>query len=415
MLRSVGRIILPKQIRGQNIIHVNQHCTESEGTSAPTLLCVANFPSSTGFAWKFIESIYASIADRLCEQGIRTLVAYPTLDERPQTLEGSTARPVEQEIDFGRPGSLIETLRLVRRNEIRMLYLSDRPAWHPAFPLLRAAGVRWIVVHDHTSGARCRPRGLKRAVKHARHFLPGTLADRVVAVSDYVLRRKIDVDLVPPERVVRIWNAIQLPGEDAFPSEEILKKKLGIAAGRQVVACACRAAPEKGVQHLLRAFDRLARGRKEDAEQPVLVYIGSGPAMERWEALRRELSCTEDVLFTGYREDAEEIVGAADVAVVPSVWEEAFGLAALEPMARGVPVVASAVGGLPEVVEDGETGILVQAGDEVELANALHSLLDNGKERERMGRNGRERARKKFSWEEMVSQVTGVLTEGLRQ
>jgi len=102
-------------------------------------------------------------------------------------------------------------VRFVRREQVRWVYLSDRPAWHPAYSLLRLAGVRTIVVHDHTSGDRTVPSGPKGWLKRFRHRLPGSLADVVIAVSDFVADRKRDVDQVPADRVFRVWNSVVIP------------------------------------------------------------------------------------------------------------------------------------------------------------------------------------------------------------
>lgn len=377
----------------------------------PTLLCVANFSSSTGFAWTFIEEIYASVARRLYDERIRTLVAYPVLEESTTALQDSVARPVEREVDFGSPVAVGRLVGMIRRRNIRVMYMSDRPAWHPAYPLLRAVGVRWIVTHDHSSGARARPTGIKRSLKRFSRRLPGMLADRVVGVSDFVKRRKLEVDLIPSGRVSRIWNAVRIP-ETRSEDGDVLRKRLGVAAERPVVALACRATPEKGGQHLLRAFEKMCQSLEWSEGKPLLIYMGSGPALHEWRGIRDRLSCAEDVLFTGYRADSDEILGAADVAAVPSVWEEAFGLSALEPMSRGTPVVASEVGGLPEVVEHGGTGLLVPPGDEDALAHALGRLLTNPEERRRMGKRGRARTLENFAWEDMVTEITHLLREG---
>lgn len=362
----------------------------------PALLCVANFPANTGYAWDFIEGLYAGLADRVAAAGGRTYVAYPRISAPPRTLAGSAAEAVALDLAFDRPRCIAATMGFVRRNRVRVLYLADRPAWHPAYALLRLAGVRRIVVHDHTSGARTPPKGLRRVAKRWSRRLTPMLADDVVAVSDYVARRKTEVDLVPPGRVRRIHNSLELPAPDpAAPGR--LRAFLGVPADVPVVACASRATAEKGVHHLLRAFDTLAAAQEaQGAALPVLLYLGDGPALADLHALRATLPSRDRIVLPGHRPDAAALLGGADVAVVPSIWQEAFGLAALEPMARGVPVVATRAGGLPEVVEDGVTGVLVAPGSEPELAAALARLLADPAERRRLGRTGAARARERF-------------------
>lgn len=385
----------------------------NDASESETLLCVTNFPKDTGFAWTFITKIYRELAEDFAGHGVQTLIAYPAIGSGAESSSDAAADDIEFEVAFDHIGSVLELAAMVRRRNIRVLYLADRASWHPAYLALRAAGVERIVVHDHTSGRRTRPKGLKRLLKWALARVPGMTADCIVGVSDFVVQRKVEVDMVPADRVTRVWNAVEMP-DPGVDYRKIARERLGLPSGRPIVAAACRSTPEKGIQHLLRAFDDVCAAHESDLPMPLLIYLGDGPAMDELQAIRSGLMYSEDVLFTGYREDASEIVGGADVAVVPSVWEEAFGLSALEPMSHGVPVVASAVGGLPEVVDHGETGLLVPPSDERALARAISHLMANPDTREQMGRRGHDRARRCFSWPRLIDDIEEVLKEGFR-
>ncbi|HEX8904118.1 MAG TPA: glycosyltransferase family 4 protein, partial [Longimicrobiaceae bacterium] len=307
----------------------------------PTLLCVANYPSNTGFAWDFIESLYARVAERLAPRGVRTLVAYPELRGAPRPLEGSVAEAVELPFDLSDRRRRREVLRFVRHQNVRAVYLTDQPAFSPWYPLLRLAGVRHLVMHDHTSGARTAPRGVRRAAKWLYARFPGVSADVVVGVSEYVAERTRRVGLISPSRVVRVWNGLPVAaGGDA----QAIRRAAGVEEGRAIVACCCRAHPVKGVAFLLRAFDAAWRALPV-ASRPVLVYIGDGPQLGELEEIRDSLESRADVRFLGYVEDAARLLAGADACAVPSVWEDAFPLGVLEPMSMGKPVVAASVGG----------------------------------------------------------------------
>ena len=373
---------------------------------AGSVLCVANFPANTGYAWDFIESLYAGIADQLSAKSIPVWVGYPEVQEYPKTLIGSAAKPVELEVRPGSPGSMSRTLRFIRKHDVQVVYVADQPAWHPAYALMKLAGVRRVIAHDHTSGARTVPQGVKRFMKLAlRRAFSFMFADVVLAVSDFVAQRKVEVELVPQQRVRRIWNSVVVPPVNARAKQR-LREAFSLNAGEVVVMCACRAAREKGVEHLLKAVDRI--------EQPaVVIYMGQGPDIGRLEEIRLSSGRKDQIIFAGYREDAKSLMEGADICVVPSVWQEAFGLSVLEPMARGVPVIATRVGGIPEVVVEGETGLLVQPGDEVALARALDQLLANPVERQRMGDNGRRRALEHFSLNREIDELTRLVESGL--
>lgn len=351
------------------------------------------------------------MARRLEPHGVRSWVSYPLINGPPRTLEGSPAKAVEMSSNLSDIRAIRKLVSFVRTHNVQAMYMADRPAWHPTYVLLRMAGVRWIVVHDHTSGHRRRLRGIPGGIKRLSRSVPGTLADHVIAVSDYVARRKLEVDLVPPERVTRIWNAVEVPADPSAEVPEFLARHR-LPADRPLVMCTARTTKEKGIDHLLRAFDRMMGRLTGDHPRPLLVYMGIGHHMGALEAIRASLEHRDDIRMLGYVPGASRFFGAATVCVVPSVWQEAFGLSALEPMSHGVPVIASAVGGLPEVVVDGETGLLVPPGDEEALADALLALLTDPGRRAEMGRRGRMRAREDFDLEDEIDAVSKIVQKG---
>ena len=371
---------------------------------------MANFPANTGYAWDFIEGLYAGVGERLRLAGVQTYVAYPSLPAPPRSLAGTQATAVELDAGLADRASLQATMEFVRRHHIEVMYLCDRPVWNPRYRALRRAGVRTIIVHDHTSGARTEPRGLKRALKRARMLLPGSVADQVIAVSDFVARRKLRVDLLPAQRVKRVWNSVDISAPPAARAQ--LHQAFGIAEDRPVIVCASRAAPEKGLHLLLRAFDRLVQEGPIAGGAPVLIYMGDGPELPALRELREALPARENMVLAGYVERASELIAGAELCVVPSVWQEAFGLAALEPMAGGVAVIASRVGGMAEIIIDGETGRLVPPGDEAALSQVMRELLADPGERARLGANGRRRALEAFSREQQLEQLHAIVVAG---
>lgn len=371
-------------------------------TPVGNLLCVANFHTNAGYAWNFIESLYAAVADDLAAGGVRTFVAYPTIDAPPQSLTGSKAEAIELPFKPGSPKHVFRFVRAIRRHGIRTLYLSDQPSWHPAYAVFRAAGIKTIIVHDHTSGERTPPLGVRRILKRLLRQFRLAMADEVLAVSDYVRRRKIDVDLIPEGRVRVMLNSVQIPETIDRTS---LRAMFSIAPERPIIICACRAAEYKGVQYLLEAFNSLERSDP----RPVLVYFGDGPYLDELRRIRASLPACEDIILAGYRADAPKLLGGADICVVPSIWQEAFGLAALEPAAHGVAVIATRVGGIPEVVVDRETGRLVPPRDSTALTETIAELLANPSMRRQMAENGRLRAMARFSRHHQICNLTQLI------
>jgi glycosyltransferase involved in cell wall biosynthesis len=131
------------------------------------------------------------------------------------------------------------------------------------------------------------------------------------------------------------------------------------------------------------------------------IIAGGGDLEDFLKELANEMGIAERVHVLGPRKDVPELMHAIDVFAMPSIWE-GFGLVLLEAMAAGRPIVASRVATIPEVVVDGETGILVPAGDPLALAEALATLADQPRLARQYGEAGRERLRSRFSIEKMV-------------
>ena len=124
-----------------------------------------------------------------------------------------------------------------------------------------------------------------------------------------------------------------------------------------------------------------------------------------------ELNIAHRVRFLGYLPEVREVLGRMQLLVMPTMHFESFGIAAVEAMAMGLPVVASRVGGLAEIVEDGRTGFLVKPGDAVELAGAVRRLMDSPDMRARMGQAGRCRAVEHFSLDVTTANLEALLQD----
>lgn len=158
-----------------------------------------------------------------------------------------------------------------------------------------------------------------------------------------------------------------------------------------------RAVPDKGFDVALRALPAILRRQPHTR----LVIAGAGPALPELQALSRDAGLEEHIHCLGWvePEHVPALINTATLVLVPSRWKEAFGLVALQAASQGRPVVASRVGGLPEVVAEGETGLLVPKEDPEALAEAVLQLLTDPDRAIRLGEAGRRRAREQFSWE----------------
>ncbi|MCA1664871.1 MAG: glycosyltransferase family 4 protein, partial [Myxococcales bacterium] len=205
-----------------------------------------------------------------------------------------------------------------------------------------------------------------------------------------------NVEFCDEAKLTVIENGIDL-SRFAAADGASLRAELRADAGRKIVGCVSRLAPEKGIEVLIRAMARVGR----DA---LLLLGGDGPGVEDCRALAASLGLGDHVRLLGLRDDVERIYAAADVMVMPSLWDEAFGLVVVEAMAAGRPVVVTRSGAMPELVGDGR-GVIVPKRDEVAMAGAIGRLLDDDSLRARMGQAARAHAAERYGMPVWVARI----------
>jgi glycosyltransferase involved in cell wall biosynthesis len=226
---------------------------------------------------------------------------------------------------------------------------------------------------------------LLRATRH--------VPDRIICVSEAVQRIVVERERVEPGRTTVIHNGIELPPETARARDgAAVRKELGLAAHDLVVGMVANLnRPVKGgayfIESLPLILERVPRAR---------FLIAGGGDVGRLRARAEELRVADRVIFGGFRTDLERIYPAMDVSVLTSL-SEGLSMTLLESMSHGLPVVATRVGGNPEIVRDGETGYLVPARDPAAFAARVVELLCNAERRRDMGRAGRAVVARDFS------------------
>jgi glycosyltransferase involved in cell wall biosynthesis len=241
--------------------------------------------------------------------------------------------------------------------------------------------------------------------------LAGRFARATIAISEYVRGFLQRVHLTPAHRIEVVPYGIDA-SRWALPAAERARARssLGLQDGDVAVGIAARLIPGKGHAFLLEAYAVAAR----HAPRLRLLVAGDGPLRER---LEREAARVGNgtVRFVGYLADMRAFMNACDVLAFPTepALGEGFGLAALEAMASGRPVVATRVGSLPEVVRARETGLLVSPGAVDELASALLELAGDERLRNELGARAMQRARSVFSVESMVERTLAVYERAL--
>jgi glycosyltransferase involved in cell wall biosynthesis len=365
----------------------------------------------------------------LQRRGHDTLLVHGSLDAGEASLERLAYQhgiPVERHAYLGRRVSatsdlraFVALLRTIFRVQPDVVHTHTAKAGALGrlaalvYNMTRRRSRRTLVVHTfhgHVFESYFSP-ALSRVVRIAERGL-GLASDRIVTISprqqhDIVERFRI----APSAKTLIVPLGLDLESLLTMPGLAVtLREDIGIAADDIVVGFAGRFVPIKDLPTLLRAFARAV------AQVPhlSLVLAGDGPERETVMSLTRELDITGAVHLLGWVDDLPRFYATLDICVLSSL-NEGTPVAAIEAMAAGVPVVATAVGGVPDVVEHDISGLLVAAGDVEALADALVQLATNPMVRARMGKAGRALARARYSHLRLVDDIEQIYRQALGQ
>ena len=312
-------------------------------------------------------------------------------------------RIMKQRGDRGALFRLIVQLRSFRPD---IVFCLDH---HDAMTLGRlaglAAGARALVVASHATGLV----GKKRAFGALDRLLM-EFTRRVVAVSAAHARYLTETEGIERGRITVIHNGVDVSQlRLATPEQKrVARGDLGIENGQPVVLMVAAMRPEKAHEALLAAVAQL----KDEGRKTRVLLAGDGERRAALEAIAESLGVRGDVEFLGIRRDVVRLLHAADVVVLPSHGVvETLPLAVLEAMAAGTPVIASAVGSVPDLVRDGETGWLIPPADSVSLANRIRYILDDGERVDTMRRRAREWVAGRYSIESTAARYEALFEE----
>lgn len=361
------------------------------------MVTLVDRPTVTGGA----ERLAVQVAARLDRDRFESILCASRRTDEPLLLRELDEAGVEV-LALGRSSKLdLRSWRpLVRRLRDRVdvvhAHMFGSNVWGTV--LGRLTHVPVVVAHEHTWSFEGRP--VRRFLDRE---LVGRFADAFVAVAAEDRRKMIEVEGVDAETIRLVPNGIpDLAGGDGGA----VRRELGIEPGAPVIGVVCELRAQKALQVL---FEAAARLREELPALRVLV-AGDGPERERLEAEVRRLGLEQTVLLLGIRRDVPALLDALDVAVLSSDYEGS-PLSVLEYMAAGKPIVSTRVGGVPELVEDGRQGMLVEPRDPRAFAEAVARLLRDPAEAKRLGEAARERQRREFSLDAMVRRIEDLYEE----
>jgi glycosyltransferase involved in cell wall biosynthesis len=236
------------------------------------------------------------------------------------------------------------------------------------------------------------------------------IARTIIANSESVMGR-FSGSWIARGKARLMYEAIDFSGLQPDRSGVKVRRELGIEDHATVIGTVGRLVEEKGIEYALAAMPGIIDGKPDTAL--LIVGEGVGPDCQysrRLKAMASDLGISRHVRFAGFRSDVGECFGAMDIVLMPSL-REGFGRTVAEAMAMGKPVIASRVGGIPEIIDDGTTGILVPPEDSMSIAAAVRALTEDPERALRMGKAGRLSVLRRFDVKILARTVEGIYSD----
>lgn len=226
--------------------------------------------------------------------------------------------------------------------------------------------------------------------------------DRLICISVAVQSFIVQEEGIPETKTCVIYNGVDSKFASSVGGDLLAKKAFwGINDNDTVITITASLRPIKGHSVLLEAFRRVL----ESGVNGKLLIVGDGPLKPEIQLTAERLGISKRVIFAGERTDVIDMLKMSHIFVLPSVGREGLGIALIEAMAAGLPLVGSRLGGIPEVIHDGVNGLLVTSGSADELASAIIRLARDASLREEMGRNGMRIFDEKFTQSGMLHRI----------
>ncbi|MGD2126413.1 MAG: glycosyltransferase family 4 protein [Desulfobacteraceae bacterium] len=304
--------------------------------------------------------------------------------------------------------TLIDLALFLRKESYHIVHTHNSKAGFIGRLASKLAGVPVIVhtVHGfafHNQEPLWRQSLFRNLERFASHW-----CDKMIFISqpliDWALKERVTAE----DKIVKIYSGVELDQFQPVKADarNKIRRKWKIGQKDAVIGMVSKLWEGKGHAILIRAFKRI----KEEIQQAKLVIVGEGYLHDQLTGLASRLGLADSILFTGFQMDVSEIIATFDVAVLPSFFE-GMGRVLLEAMAMEKPVVASAVGGIPDLVVHGVNGFLVSPGNVGELKEAIIKTLRDKKLARKLGKEGRKKITEQFSADMMVRSIDKVYRE----
>ena len=265
----------------------------------------------------------------------------------------------------------------------------------------KLAGIRTVISSRHNDD-RFRYHPLWRRISP----MLWRLTSGGIAISDAIRNFTVSIEGAPEHQISVVHYGVEyrwISDDEVHSARQEIRAELQLGPDAMLLGMVCRLVEQKGIPYALEAFQRIC----VRFPAAYLVIAGDGAMAAELRRLGDALGLSNRVYWLGWRSDTDRLIASFDIVLMPSLWE-GFGLVLLEAMSRRVPVIASRVSAIPEVVSHGETGILIQPRDAGAMAAAITRLLNDPPLRKHMGLLGVARLEERFSVRQMVADTIAV-------
>jgi glycosyltransferase involved in cell wall biosynthesis len=308
--------------------------------------------------------------------------------------------PVSRIRDFMRVASLV---RYLRQHRIDLVHTQLETVTVHGGIAAKIVGIPTV----HTLHTFAYPNATAREIRRSEiaWFALRNFHDKVIAVSAAVGNYAVSKGRVPLEKILVLYNGIDTRsfGRRNDIDRTVVRKALGIPAAAALVVTVAVLRREKGIQFLIEAWPDIL----ESVPNAYYLIVGAGPYENQLKSLAATYNLTDRVLFAGTRSDIPEILGSSDLFVLPTL-DDVLPTVLAEAMASGLPIVASRVGGVPEMIEPGKNGLLVAPANQTQLADACIRLLHTPDEALRLAQGGRDVAEARFNVRNQVQKLENI-------
>ena len=353
-----------------------------------------NVDVGKGWGWGGMRSHSETLATLLSKQGHKVIMGCWNKDS--VMLAGGLVLPSRRItiVNSGDFPAIVKIIRACLKDDIQVIIANHGREYWPAALATKIAGTKIVFIRHQMD-----------RLKKTTCWLVNNHVNRVVAVSGAVRDALIESG-ISREKIDVIYNSISLERFNPGTVERnTVRRELGIEGDTILIGSAGSINQGKGVFDLLSAVHRLM----EKYPNVRLIFVGDGPDRNRLEQEAQRLSMHHKVIFPGERKDMERMYAAMDIFVLPSTCREAFGMVLIEAMAMGKPVIATPMGGIPEIVDDKVNGILVPPQDPGAIAHAIVTYIEDGEFSSKVALEGRTMVEQKFSDKAMGDNFENVL------